>query len=85
MTNISMKNANDASVPKWVELIRKVIVSVSICFADLFGGQNHNVGMSSGIDRVLVSAEVVRCMIDADNFVNVKAFVFDLHCITLFL
>jgi hypothetical protein len=61
MANVDMENADYAAIPKWMRF-------VSICLMR----KCHKVGVSSWIERVLMSATIVGSVVDSENLVAVQ-------------
>jgi len=69
-----MKDAEDASIPIWMGIVRVVIMS-----------QNHYICMvwSTCIDCVLTSSHIVRRVVDSDDLMSIDAVVLEFNRISV--
>ena len=57
-----MKDAYDACIPVRMRI-----------FGVVFMRQDHDITVSSWVERVLVAAHIISCVVDAQNFMAVDA------------
>ena len=74
MYHVDVKDTKDTSIPVWVVAIPR-----------FFMRERHNIRVSPGVDRILLTPHVVCCVVNAHCLVAIHPIVDYLHCVLFIL